>query len=145
MAAVLNLRYLKNDCSQLTWSLTNRLDERVCPCASAISGAYGPSWRKSRTECGRRAPKSTLPQGLLDVDYIMPDRWYEHLPLDGGPVTHRPHPLRQIGSAPIGGLDLETLVCTFPLSRLESRCPRCGNRRMVVMFEPPPPRRVASA
>ncbi len=40
-------------------------------------------------------------------------------------------------------LDLETLVCTrgraFPLSRLESRlrCPRCGNRRMVVMFEPP--------
>ena len=40
-------------------------------------------------------------------------------------------------------LDLETLVCTrgraFPLSSLESRlrCPRCGNRRMVVMFEPP--------
>jgi len=40
-------------------------------------------------------------------------------------------------------LDLETLVCTrgraFPLSRLESRlrCPRCGNRRIVVMFEAP--------
>jgi hypothetical protein len=40
-------------------------------------------------------------------------------------------------------LDMETLVCTrgraFPLSRLESRlrCPRCGNRRMVVMFEAP--------
>ena len=40
-------------------------------------------------------------------------------------------------------LDLETLVCTrgraFPLSSLESRlrCPRCGNRRMVVMFETP--------
>jgi DNA-directed RNA polymerase subunit RPC12/RpoP len=40
-------------------------------------------------------------------------------------------------------LELETLVCTrgrgFPLSSLESRlrCPRCGNRRMVVMFEPP--------
>ncbi len=40
-------------------------------------------------------------------------------------------------------LDLETLVCTrgraFPLSSLETRlrCPRCGNRRMVVMFEPP--------
>jgi len=40
-------------------------------------------------------------------------------------------------------LDIETLVCTrgraFPLSRLESRlrCPRCGNRRMIVMFEPP--------
>jgi DNA-directed RNA polymerase subunit RPC12/RpoP len=38
---------------------------------------------------------------------------------------------------------METLVCTrgraFPLSSLESRlrCPRCGNRRMVVMFEPP--------
>jgi DNA-directed RNA polymerase subunit RPC12/RpoP len=43
-------------------------------------------------------------------------------------------------------LDLETLVCTrgraFPPSRLESRlrCPRCGNRRMVAMFEPPPSR-----
>jgi hypothetical protein len=23
----------------------------------------------------------TLPQGLLDVDHIMPDRWYEHWPL----------------------------------------------------------------
>lgn len=40
-------------------------------------------------------------------------------------------------------LDLETLVCTrgrtFPLTRLESRlrCPRCGNRRMAVMFESP--------
>jgi DNA-directed RNA polymerase subunit RPC12/RpoP len=40
-------------------------------------------------------------------------------------------------------LDLETLVCTrgraFALSRLDSRlrCPPCGNRRMVVMFEPP--------
>ena len=40
-------------------------------------------------------------------------------------------------------LDLETLVCTrgrvFPLSSLESRlkCPRCGNRRMVVLFDPP--------
>ena len=37
-------------------------------------------------------------------------------------------------------LDLETLVCTrgpaFPLSSLERRlrCPRCGNRRMVVML-----------
>jgi hypothetical protein len=40
-------------------------------------------------------------------------------------------------------LDLETLVATrgpnFPLSRLESRlmCPACGNRRVVVVFEPP--------
>ena len=40
-------------------------------------------------------------------------------------------------------LDMETLVCTrgraFPLSSLEGRlrCPRCGNRRMVVIFEPP--------
>jgi hypothetical protein len=46
-------------------------------------------------------------------------------------------------------LDLETLVCTrgraFPLSSLESRlrCPRCGNRHMVVMFETPA--RAASA
>jgi hypothetical protein len=48
-------------------------------------------------------------------------------------------------------LDLETLVCTrgraFPLSSLESRlrCPRFGNRRMIVMFEPPPPTRAMSA
>jgi DNA-directed RNA polymerase subunit RPC12/RpoP len=47
--------------------------------------------------------------------------------------------------------DLETLVCTrgraFPLSSLESRlkCPRCGNRRMVVMFEPPARPVLASA
>jgi hypothetical protein len=41
-------------------------------------------------------------------------------------------------------LDLATLVWTrgrnFPLGMLESRlrCPRCGSRRVVVMFEPPP-------
>ena len=40
-------------------------------------------------------------------------------------------------------LDMETLVYTrgraFPLSRLESRlrCPRCGSRNIVVMFQPP--------
>jgi len=40
-------------------------------------------------------------------------------------------------------LDMETLVWTrgraFPLSRLESRlrCPRCGSRNVVVLFEPP--------
>ena len=40
-------------------------------------------------------------------------------------------------------LDLRTLVWTrgraFPLSSLESRlrCPVCGSRRVVVMFEPP--------
>jgi hypothetical protein len=40
-------------------------------------------------------------------------------------------------------LDLETLDTTrdrdFPLSSLESRlrCPRCGNRRMTVLFERP--------
>jgi hypothetical protein len=40
-------------------------------------------------------------------------------------------------------LDMETLVCTrgqaFPLSRLESRlrCPKCGSRNMVVLFQPP--------
>jgi hypothetical protein len=39
--------------------------------------------------------------------------------------------------------DLETLVATrgpnFPLGRLEARlmCPACGNRRVVVVFEPP--------
>ncbi len=48
-------------------------------------------------------------------------------------------------------LDLATLVWTrgaaFPLSSLESRlkCPRCGSRRIVIMFEPPPSRQRASA
>ena len=47
-------------------------------------------------------------------------------------------------------LDLETLVCTrgrdFPLSRLETRlrCPRCGSRRVVVLFQPPDIRRSAT-
>jgi hypothetical protein len=47
-------------------------------------------------------------------------------------------------------LDLETLVATrgpnFPLSRLESRlmCPSCGNRRVVVVFEPPSNAQVGS-
>lgn len=41
-------------------------------------------------------------------------------------------------------LDLKTLVwtrgATFPLARLETRlkCPRCGSRRVVLLFEPPP-------
>jgi hypothetical protein len=40
-------------------------------------------------------------------------------------------------------LDMETLVWTrgraFPLSRLESRlrCPRCGSRQVVVLYQPP--------
>jgi predicted RNA-binding Zn-ribbon protein involved in translation (DUF1610 family) len=40
-------------------------------------------------------------------------------------------------------LDMETLVWTrgraFPLSRLESRlrCPKCGSRNVVVLYEPP--------
>jgi hypothetical protein len=40
-------------------------------------------------------------------------------------------------------LDMETLVWTrgraFPLSRLESRlrCPKCGSRRVAVLFQPP--------
>jgi len=40
-------------------------------------------------------------------------------------------------------LDMETLVWTrgkaFPLSRLGSRlrCPRCGSRSVVVLFQPP--------
>jgi hypothetical protein len=40
-------------------------------------------------------------------------------------------------------LDIETLVWTrgraFPLSRLETRlrCPRCGSRAVVVVFQPP--------
>ena len=40
-------------------------------------------------------------------------------------------------------LDLQTLVWTrgaaFPLARMESRlkCPQCGSRRVVLLFEPP--------
>jgi hypothetical protein len=40
-------------------------------------------------------------------------------------------------------LDMETLVCTggrdFPLARIaeQLRCPRCGCRRVAVMFGPP--------
>ena len=40
-------------------------------------------------------------------------------------------------------LDMETLVWTrgrgFPLSRLESRlrCPNCGSRNVVVLYQPP--------
>ena len=40
-------------------------------------------------------------------------------------------------------LDIETLVWTrgraFPLSRLESRlrCPRCGSRNVVMLYQPP--------
>jgi hypothetical protein len=40
-------------------------------------------------------------------------------------------------------LDMETLVWTrgaaFPLSRLESclKCPRCGSRRVVLIYQPP--------
>lgn len=43
-------------------------------------------------------------------------------------------------------LDLETLVWTrgaaFPLSRLESRlkCPRCGSRKVALIFDVPPMR-----
>jgi hypothetical protein len=42
-----------------------------------------------------------------------------------------------------GELDLETLVWTrcadFPLSHLESqvKCPPCGSRQVVVLFQPP--------
>jgi|ERR1019366_4415051 hypothetical protein len=45
-------------------------------------------------------------------------------------------------------LDLETVVWTrgrdFSLSSLESRLPRCGSRRVVVLFEPPSLRRTAT-
>jgi len=40
-------------------------------------------------------------------------------------------------------LDVETLVCTrgraFPLASLSERlrCPRCGSRRIAVIFDPP--------
>ncbi len=46
-------------------------------------------------------------------------------------------------------LDMATLVWTrgrdFPLSRLESRlrCPRCGSRNIVVLYQPPANRAAA--
>jgi hypothetical protein len=46
-------------------------------------------------------------------------------------------------------LDMETLVATrgraFPLARLAERlrCPRCGSRQVVVVFDPPSGRAVA--
>jgi hypothetical protein len=48
-------------------------------------------------------------------------------------------------------LDLETLVWTrgrdFPISWLESRmkCPRCGSRRVRIVYDVPPQPRVARA
>src|SRR5271166_2119574 len=45
----------------------------------------------SEIENGLRSPRAEEPfvmlQGLLDVDHIMPDKWYEHWPLGGDPVT----------------------------------------------------------
>jgi hypothetical protein len=45
----------------------------------------------SEIENGLRSPRAeepfVMPQGLLDVDHIMPDKWYEHWPLGGEPVT----------------------------------------------------------
>jgi hypothetical protein len=47
-------------------------------------------------------------------------------------------------------IDLETLVLTrgraFPLASLDARlrCPKCGNRRMAVLFEPPATPRAAA-
>jgi len=42
-------------------------------------------------ENGMRSPRSeeafSLPDGLLDVDHILPDRWFAHWPLNGMPVT----------------------------------------------------------
>jgi hypothetical protein len=42
-------------------------------------------------ENGLRSPRSeelfVISQGTLDVDHIMPDKWYEHWPLGEPPVT----------------------------------------------------------
>ena len=47
--------------------------------------------RLAEIENGMRSPRTEeafiLPEGPLDVDHIMPDRWYEHWPLNGEPVT----------------------------------------------------------
>jgi hypothetical protein len=45
----------------------------------------------SEIENGLRSPRAeesfVMPQGLLDVDHIMPDKWYEHWRLGGELVT----------------------------------------------------------
>jgi predicted RNA-binding Zn-ribbon protein involved in translation (DUF1610 family) len=59
----------------------------------------------------------------------------------GRPAGAGPKSSRECGHR--RDLDMETLVWTrgraFPLSRLETRlrCPKCGNRDIAVMFDPP--------
>jgi hypothetical protein len=57
----------------------NRLGDigRIRTCLAQIENGM----RSRRTE-----EAFTLPEGLLDVDHIMPDRWYDHWPLAGKPV-----------------------------------------------------------
>jgi hypothetical protein len=60
-----------------------------------------------------------------------------------GPMAKSGHGQRTAICRTIAELDLRTLVWTrgesFPLDMLESRlrCPRCGGRRVQVIFEPP--------
>lgn len=68
--------------------------------------------------------------------------WRVHVRCKGGrPEDAGPKSSRECGNR--RELELETLVWTrgraFPLTRLESclRCPKCGNRNISVMFDPP--------
>jgi hypothetical protein len=64
--------------------------------------------------------------------------------LQFGPMAKSGHGRRTAICRTIAELDMRTLVWTrgeaFPLDMLESRlrCPRCGSRRVQVIFEPPP-------
>jgi hypothetical protein len=78
---------------------------------------------------------------LLEIDPHTPFATYAQRPLR--PWAPRDG-MKQVRECVHGTeLDLQTLVWTrgagFPLARLESRmkCPRCGSRRVVLLFEPP--------
>jgi hypothetical protein len=60
-----------------------------------------------------------------------------------GPMAKSGHGRKTVICETVAELDLRTLVWTrgeaFPLEMLQSRlkCPRCGSRRVQVIFEPP--------
>ena len=65
------------------------------------------------------------------------------MPVAGGPGAKPSPGRRQIQCETTAELDMKTLVWTrgeqFPLDQLESplKCPRCGQRRVTVMFDIP--------
>ena len=71
--------------------------------------------------------------------------WRVHAKCLGGKVDNAKSTAKCVNQRE---LDLETLVWTredIPISLLSERmkCPRCGNRRVTLMFTPPPQARAA--